>query len=126
MVQSERPLWGSYQRLRAAEVTDDMARLVTRAATFSEDSEEFTAIRYLVRSWRSSKYDSRMEDGKASIVEFTVQFDLMWSMRRIQFILKKLNELACLDKDARKIAGVPRRQKESDVWPANEDVKKSR
>ena len=120
-VRSKGPSWPSYQRLRAAEVTDDMARLVTRAAGFTEDSEEFIAIRYLVRSWRSSKYDSRMEDGKASIVAFLVEFDLMWSMRRIRFVLKKLNELASLDADAKKIAGVPRRQKESDVWPSAAD-----
>jgi patatin-related protein len=115
------PSWGSYQRLRAAEVTDDLALLVTRAAGFSEDSEEFIAIRYLVRAWRANKYDSRMEDKKASIVEFLVEYDLMWTMRRIRFVLKKINELAGLDKDAQRIAGVPRRQKKSDVWPAEHD-----
>jgi patatin-related protein len=118
------PSWGSYQRLRAAEVTDDLALLVTRAAGFSEESEESIAIRYLVRDWRASKYDSHMEDGKSSIVQFLVEFDLKWTMRRIRFVLKKLNDLACLDEkdtNARRIAGVPRRQKVCDIWPDKDE-----
>lgn len=109
--------WRSYQRLRVAEVTDDLTLLVARAAGFSEESDEFLAIRYLVRLWRDSKYDPHMDDGKHSQVEFLIEFDLMWAMRRIQFVLKKLNDLACLDQDARRIAGVSRGQQEVEVWP---------
>ena len=96
--------WGSYQRLRVAEVTDDLTLLVARAAGFSEQSDEFLAIRYLVRHWRDTNYDPHMDDGKRSQVEFLIEFDLPWAMRRILFVLKKLNELACLDAQAKKLA----------------------
>ncbi|HEY0405910.1 MAG TPA: patatin-like protein, partial [Pyrinomonadaceae bacterium] len=116
--------WGGYQRLRVAEVTDDLTLLLARAAGFSEESDEFLAIRYLVRHWRDSRYDPHMENDKLSEVEFLVEFDLMWAMRRIRFVLKKLNDLACLDSEARRIAGATRDEKESQLWPVEESEKK--
>jgi patatin-related protein len=109
--------WWGYQRLRVAEVTDDLTLLVARAADFSEESDEFMAIRYLVGDWRASRYDPHMDDAKRSEVEFLVEFDLLWAVRRIQFVIKKLNDLTCLDKNAQRIAGVPRCEKLSSVWP---------
>lgn len=109
---SKGPGWGSYQRLRVAEVTDDLTLLVARAAGFSEESDEFQAIRRLVRDWRDRNYDPHMEPdpatGKArqSQVEFLIDFDFPWAMRRVRFCLSKLNDLACLDKHAEKIAAV--------------------
>jgi patatin-related protein len=118
--------WGSYQRLRVAEVTDDLTLLVARAAGFSEESDEFLAIRYLVRHWRDSNYDPHMDDGKRSQVEFLIEFDLAWAIRRIHFVLQKLNDLADPDQ-ARRIAGVPRGQQESEVWPVEDgDVREFR
>ena len=112
--------WGSYQRLRVAEVTDDLTLLVARAAGFSEESDEFLAIRYLVRYWRDGKYDPHMEGDKRSQVEFLIEFDLLWAMRRIRFCLGKLNDLACLDGRAKEIAGVARGGNESQDWPQDE------
>jgi patatin-related protein len=109
--------WGSYQRLRVAEVTDDLTHLVARVAGFSVEADEFLAIRYLVRDWRAANYDPHMERGLRSEVEFLVDFDLPWAMRRIRFCIGKLNDLACLDQHARRIAGVPRGEDESGVWP---------
>ena len=118
--------WGSYQRLRVAEVTDDLTLLMTRAAGFSEESDEFLAIRYLVRHWRDSNYDSHMEGGKLSQVQFLVEFDLLWAMRRIRFIINKLNDIACLDENARRIAGLARGERQSEEWPVGEDVREFR
>ena len=121
--------WGSYLRLRVAEVTDDLTLLVARAAGFSEESDEFLAIRYLVRHWRASNYDPHMENGKLSELQFLVEFDLLWAMRRIRFVLKKLNELSCLsehDKDSRRIARVARGQDAPEVWPAEGEVEEFR
>lgn len=109
--------WGSYQRLRVAGVTDDMALLVARAAGFSEESDEFVAVRYLVRDWRERNYDPHMEGGKKAEIAFLVHFDLLWLMRRVRFVLNKLNELSCLDENARRIAGVPRGRELSPDWP---------
>lgn len=111
---SKGPGWGSYQRLRVAEVTDDLTLLVARAAGFSEESDEFQAIRLLVRDWRDRNYDPHMEpdpetgQARKSQVEFLIDFDLPWAMRRVRFCLSKLNELACLDTQAEKIAQVAR------------------
>jgi patatin-related protein len=121
-LKSKGTAWGSYQRLRVAEVTDDLTLLVARAAGFSEESDEFLSIRYLVRQWRDSNYDSHMEEGKFSQVQFLVEFDLLWAMRRIRFIIQKLNDIACLDDDARRIAGVAHGKRESEVWPREEEV----
>jgi hypothetical protein len=88
---------GSYQRLRVAEVTDQLTLLVARAAGFSEESEEFHAIRILVRNWRERNYNPHMDPdpktGKArkSQLEFLIDFDLPWAIRRVRFCLGKLN-----------------------------------
>ncbi|HET9710268.1 MAG TPA: patatin-like protein, partial [Pyrinomonadaceae bacterium] len=124
-LKSKGSAWGSYLRLRVGEVTDDLTLLVARAAGFSEESDEFLAIRYLVRQWRDTNYDPHMKDGKLSQLQFLVEFDLLWAMRRIRFVLKKLNELSCLsehDADSRRIARVARGQSEPEVWPAQGEV----
>jgi len=45
---------------------------------------------------------------RKSQLEFLIDFDLPWAMRRIRFCLAKLNDLACLDAQAEKIAEVAR------------------
>jgi patatin-related protein len=122
------PGWGSYQRLRVAEVTDDLTLLVARAAGFSEESDEFQAIRYLVRDWRNRNYDPHMEPDPAtgqprkSELEFLIDFDLPWAIRRVRFCLGKLNDLACLDAQAKIIADVARDELTPD-WPDDESEK---
>ncbi|HKU72317.1 MAG TPA: patatin-like protein [Pyrinomonadaceae bacterium] len=132
-LQEKGPGWGSYQRLRVAEVTDDLTLLVARAAGFSEESDEFQAIRQLVRDWRERNYDPHMEPDpnthkpRKSQLEFLIDFDLSWAMRRIRFCLGKLNELDCLDTQAEKLATVahdghkpelPREETEKDEFRA--------
>ena len=121
------PGWGSYQRLRVAEVSDDLTLLVARAAGFSEESDEFHAIRHLVRDWRNRNYDPHMEPDKVgkvrkSELEFLIDFDLPWAMRRIRFCLGKLNEIACLDSQAEKIVKVARAGL-TPQWPHHESEK---
>jgi patatin-related protein len=119
-IKSKGAPWGSYQRLRVAVVTDDLTLLVARAAGFSEESDEFLAIRYLVRHWRDAHYDPRMENNKRSQVEFLIEFDLMWAIRRIRFVLQKVNDLACLDEDAQRIADVARGKQASEGLPSED------
>jgi patatin-related protein len=124
------PGWGSYQRLRVAEVTDDLTLLVARAAGFSEESDEFLAIRYLVRDWRDRNYHAHMEPvpntdkPRKSQLEFLIDFDLPWAMRRVRFCLAKLNDLACLDEPARKIANAARVGLTPE-WPERESEKEN-
>lgn len=115
--------WGSYQRLRVAEVTDDMTTLVARAAGFSEESDEYFSIRHLVREWRDARYDPHMEGDKRSQLEFLLDFDLLWVMRRIRFVIKKLDDLACMDKRAQEIARAPHGKDATQVWPDGEAEK---
>lgn len=119
-VKSRGTAWGGYQRLRVAEVTDDLTLLVARAAGFDEESDEFLAVRYLVRHWRDSNYDPHMDGGKRSQVEFLIDFDLMWTVRRIRFALKKLDGLACLDDDAKRIAVAALRQENFKGFPVED------
>lgn len=129
------PGWGSYQRLRVAEVTDDMTLLVARAAGFSEESDEFLAIRHLVRDWRDRNYDAHMDPdpetkkARKAQLQFLIDFDLPWAMRRVRFCLNKLNDLACLDEPAKKLVEVADRDLEvadrdlMDQWPERESEK---
>ncbi|MFL6255750.1 MAG: patatin-like protein [Pyrinomonadaceae bacterium] len=95
--------WGGYQRLRVAEVTDDLTLLVARAAGFDEDSDEFTAVRYLVRQWRTDNYAVEPQHGEKYEAEFLLRFDLMWLVRRVKFVLQKINQLSCFDERAREV-----------------------
>jgi len=104
--------WGGYQRLRVADVTDDLTLLVARAAGFDEESDEFTAIRYLVREWRDDKYYDPLPAGEEEVrtrladadaepqVMFLLHFDMMWLVRRMKFVLTKINEISCFDERA--------------------------
>lgn len=102
--------WGSYQRLRVAEVTDDLALLVARAAGFDEESDEFLAVRHLVRRWRAENYHPHMQGRRKSEIEFLLRFDLMWLMRRVRFVLTKASEFSCLDKRAAELVRFAQRK----------------
>jgi patatin-related protein len=122
--------WGGYQRLRVAEVTDDLAQLVARAAGFDEESGEFTAIRYLLREWRDDNfYDADQskvsgEGGEESEqrrpqVVFLLLFDMMWLVRRLKFVLRKINEISCFDERAWQVLEAARSEGEP-LWRQGE------
>ncbi|MDX6695136.1 MAG: hypothetical protein QOF02_2739 [Blastocatellia bacterium] len=114
--------WGGYQRLRVSETTDDLTRIITRAAGLDEESDEFMAIRYLARVWRSQNYDANKEGRRGEIDkkgwspdtadpardkesenQFLFRFDLNWRLRRLKFVTTKVDEIACFDKRAEEI-----------------------
>ncbi|HEY0405283.1 MAG TPA: patatin-like protein [Pyrinomonadaceae bacterium] len=114
--------WGGYQRLRVSETTDDLTRIITRAAGLDEESDEFMAIRYLTRVWRSQNYDANKEGRKGEIDlrgwspetadplldkesenQFLFRYDLNWRLRRLKFVTTKIDEIACFDKRAEEI-----------------------
>jgi patatin-related protein len=132
--------WGGYQRLRIAQVTNDLTLLIARAAGLDEESDEFQAVRYLVRYWRLSRYEDHEEEGGASGAEpaaaagatagkvpeinFLIDFDLSWTIRRVQFLLRTVDELDCLDKAARRIAEAAEQAELRIKWPENVDEEK--
>ena len=110
--------WGGYQRLRVAETTDELVRIIANAAGFDDETDEFLAIRYLVRAWRNEKYDpyatrdpkdEQTSEGwgpgqpKYSEGWFLYQYDLRWRLRRLRLVLRKVDELSCLDDRAAEI-----------------------
>ncbi|HEX7957053.1 MAG TPA: hypothetical protein VF508_08930, partial [Pyrinomonadaceae bacterium] len=108
--------WGGYQRLCVAQVTDDLTLLVARAAGFDEDSDEFTAVRYLVRQWRADNYAVEPKGDEKFEAEFLLRFDLMWLVRRVKFVLQKINQLSCFDARAREVYEAAQGGNMQELW----------
>jgi patatin-related protein len=114
MIEAEGVSYGAYHRLKLAALTDEIARLITRVAGFDVQSDEFQAIRYLVRAWREEHYiayrsDQETPDSteqgseKKTQNEFLVQYDLSYRIRRLDFVLNRIDRLYGLDQEAARI-----------------------
>lgn len=103
--------WASYQRLRVAETTDELVRLICRTLGFDEDSDQFTTVRQVIKGWRDGRYfpnlsseeqpsgDSREKQTQTA---FLMDFDLRWRLRRLRFLMSKIDDLACFDVQGKK------------------------
>ena len=112
MIQAEGVAYGGYHRLKVGALTDEIARLITRVAGFDLQSDEFQAIRYLVREWRNEYYRAYLgeqetpdstEQGseeKKTQNEFLMQYDLAYRIRRLDFVLNRIDRLYGLDQQA--------------------------
>lgn len=98
--------WASYQRLRVAETTDELVRLVCRTLGFDEDSDHFTTVRQVIRGWRDGRYlpnvrpeEQPSDDSQKKLTQtaFLMDFDLLWRLRRLRFLMSKIDALACFD-----------------------------
>jgi len=92
-----------YYRLRVAQLTDDLAKLVARMIGVSEESEYFQTIRTLVRIWRDDQYGNykgeKKADGtdKPTVLAFLRFFDLNYRLRRLRIVQQKANALYDFD-----------------------------
>ncbi|HKE59396.1 MAG TPA: patatin-like protein [Pyrinomonadaceae bacterium] len=99
-----------YRRLRISAVTDDIAKLVARLTNFDENSDQFLAIRYLVRAWREENYaefkaetETTNETGptdnqaKETVNAYLSKYDLSYRLRRLNFVRSKVDQLMRLD-----------------------------
>ncbi len=86
-----------YRRLRVASVTDDIARLVTRLGGFDENSDQFLAIRNLVRAWREENYLDYKEKDRPTVNQFLWEFDLSYRLRRLSATRSKVDQLTRID-----------------------------
>lgn len=93
--------YGGYHRLKIAVLTDELTEMVARIAGFDPDSDQFKAIRYLVRAWRDRHYAENGEGGLLTQNEFLFEFDLAYRLRRLNFVLRKIDELFCLNDRSR-------------------------
>ena len=94
--------YGGYHRLRVATVSDEMARVVARAFEFEDQSDHFLAIRYLVSAWRNCHFARYRKDGAKGRPGhpenlFLLKYDLAYRLRRLNFVLFKIDQLRRLD-----------------------------
>lgn len=92
--------YGGYHRVKVAALTDEITGFITRAANFDPNSDQFLAIRYFVRVWRDMSYTVHTSDaGPASLPtqnRLLMDYDLSYRLRRITFVLNRLDQLFCL------------------------------
>lgn len=95
--------YGGYHRLKVAKVTDEIARLVAAACGFNEQSDELLAIGLLVRAWRAARFVRYRQPDKDTASEsmFLLRYDLSYRLRRLKFVLLKIDQLAGLGAETR-------------------------
>jgi Protein of unknown function (DUF3376) len=108
MIEREGIVYGGYHRLKVAAVTDEIAEMIARAAGFDVHSDGFFAVRHLVRAWRRQAYTSYLPEnggqpGKATENGFLVGFDLEYRVRRLRFVLDKIDQIHPLGEDVTNI-----------------------
>jgi patatin-related protein len=115
MIEAEGVAYGGYHRLKVGALTDEIARLIARVVGFDLQSDEFRAIRYLVREWREEYYEAYRGDQEApdsteqgseekkTQNKFLVQYDLAYRIRRLDFVLNRIDRLYVLDQEAARI-----------------------
>jgi patatin-related protein len=93
--------YGSYHRLKVHEVTAHFAVILTRLAGFDAASDEYVAVRLLLDAWRDSHYvEYRSTKTQQTQNQFLLDFDLLYRLRRLHFLNRKINELAVRDQHA--------------------------
>jgi len=93
MIEVEGVAYGGYHRLKVAAVDDEITDMIAHISGFDAESDEFLAIRYLVRAWRERNFVAYSdEDGWATENEFLVRYDLSYRLRRLRFVLGKIEQ----------------------------------
>lgn len=81
-----------YLRLRMYATTDALADRLGARWRIDRDSDQQYALRALVRVWREQRYDDEGATG-ATVSAFLDQFDLDYRLRRLGYMLRKLDQL---------------------------------
>jgi patatin-related protein len=94
--------YGGYHRLKVGEVTDDVAQVVAARVGVAPASDEFRALRLLVRAWRNARYSPNPRNplsapgADASEFRFLEAFDLSYRIRRLSFVIEQLGKMRVL------------------------------
>jgi patatin-related protein len=121
-----------YYRLRIADLTDEIARLVSQLNAIEEKSENFLIIRDFVKAWRSkhySFYQSTKDADQKTILAFLRSFDMKFRLRRLRFVQEKLNLLYRFTKEFREDLTVRKdnfkqiTKKESEIKDVNKQTR---
>jgi patatin-related protein len=96
MIQQGGSAYGGYHRLKIGALMDEIAALIARVARFDVQSGEFFAIRYMVQAWRNQNYTDYKEatSGKETQNRFLLDYDLWYRIRRLEFVLNKIDHLS--------------------------------
>ena len=119
MIRQHGIAYGGYHRLKVSTLTDEIADYISRVAGFNEQSDEFQAVRHLVATWRRRWYAPYFAPADGSrhgavritsdsprnrpgeIVrtegEFLLRYDLSFRIRRLSFVLSRIDRLVCAD-----------------------------
>ena len=92
--------YGAYHRLKVGEITSFLAEVVTRDKGHDPESDAGAAIRELAAAWRRARYKpTRLEknDSRQTENHFLVDFDIRYRLRRVIFLLRRVNDLLRLD-----------------------------
>lgn len=107
MIETEGVAYGGYQRLKVTSVFEEITEMIARTAGFDVESDKYLAIRYLVRAWKEENYAAYKEEGekegKATENEFLVQYDLSYRLRRLSFVLGRIDRLYPLNEKAKEL-----------------------
>ena len=101
MIREKGIAFGAYHRLKVASLVDDLATGLACAGGYDSDSDQFLAVRYLVRAWRDLNYgesrpfptDAGGREKLQTQNRFLLDFDLSYLVRRLSFVRMKLDEL---------------------------------
>lgn len=108
--------YGGYHRLKVGQLTDDLSQIVAQHAGISPASDEFRAIRLLVRAWRNARYCPNPPPpapapapgavpavaavpgppARESEFKFLRAFDFGFRIRRINFVIDQINQYRVL------------------------------
>jgi hypothetical protein len=93
--------YGGYHRLRVAAVGDEIAQMLTRAGGFEAESDQFLAVRHLVRAWRErafTLYRDPQNPEWPTENAFLLRYDISYRIRRLLF-LRRVIEQRRYDRD---------------------------
>jgi len=100
MIRARGVAYGGYHRLKVEAVTDAITSLIARAAGFDEGSDQFLAIRHLVRVWRDRRYAEDPPEPvegqprtRLSQNRFLVEYDIDYRLRRLDAVISRADGL---------------------------------
>jgi patatin-related protein len=90
--QRDNPYVAQYYRLRVTDVTNQLATVIARAYSLEEGSATYKCLRAVLHVWRVGVYET--EGGPKDRFDFLKDFDLPYRLRRLRFLIRKLDILA--------------------------------
>lgn len=102
------PAYGVYHQLKVRGVVDWLAGIIVRQQGFDPQSDQALAVHQLARAFKDTSYNDEPEGAPCGSAQFLLDFDLPYRLRRMDFVLQKLNQLTGDDpEDRERAAAVP-------------------